>query len=506
MVEFSKILIRSDKDFNSRLDQAASENAQLHREQLSQASLEHERIREGAELERRRLIAEQELQQAKREEEQRIELERIEREKAKQEAEARERQRAREQEIAQRAAAEERQKQEAEAKLKAQKEQEEAIRRQKAQQDEADKKAKDEAAAAENARIQAAKQPPPAAPQTAPVPAPPAPKAQSATPQVAVATDVEKIHSGYLELHQRMKAFWKPFKDECSKKDHPMKAFVGDMRREMRLATGQVNVNRADTKVLIQKLRDILHRAQAAGGPTVDIRQFIVSHPIPTLSNESEAQYSAVLLYGLICFEKFVIKQFDQEAANEDGRIVAELGAIAASLFVDKSFAWKDIPMTDLILAKFHRACPILFGISGSMNTKEGQARLGWFSNEGPVNPNFYHQRMAGLGCGYAAMTLRNVPAPAIPISEYWRAIASISNTPSSELQAGHFSVLKGLVKDSVRKFLVFYGVHAKAVLRQATIVLPSRAPPGVSEAAGSIRVLPEIWKKSNIVALEALE
>lgn len=156
--------------------------------------------------------------------------------------------------------------------------------------------------------------------------------------------------------------------------------------------------------------------------------------------------------------------------------------------------------MIDILIAKFHRVCPILFGIRGNMNTREGQARLGWIPISGvPPVINTYNQRMLGLGAGWAALTLRHVPQPAIPISECWRAIASLCNTPQASLFGGHFMVLKGLVKDQAKKFVLFYGKPGVALLRQATVVLPARAKPALSDTASLLKVLPTVWEEQGL-------
>jgi nucleoporin GLE1 len=510
VLEFSQLLIRSDQEFNDRLDEATAAHARRHSEQLNKAALEHERIRQGAERECQRLILEQELERRKQEEEQQREIERVQREKAKQEADMRQRQleaKQRQEEAARQEAEQKRQIQEAEARAKAQKEQEEALRQQKIQQEQAARKAQEAAAAAaaaERARIQASQQPS----QVSQISAASTSASAVAAPQleksVSGATDVEKLHSRYLELHQRMKQFWKPFKKAAAEKGNPMKGPVGDMRRSLTQAAGQVTVKREDSKAVITKLRGILRQARDAGGPTIDIRPFIISYPIPPLANESEAQYPAILLYAFIWFEKLLIKQFDKEAPNEDGRIIQEAGAIAGSLFVDKEFLWKGIPMIDLLLAKYHKCCPILFGIRGDKRTAQGAARLGYVKISGVVpSVNEYHQRQEGLAAGFAAISLRLVPLPAIPASEYWRAITSICNIPSRDLYDGHFLVLKGLVKDYGKKFISMYGVQAKAVLRKALIDLPARAPEETKSTAPLVSVLAATWKKNGVLVLE---
>lgn len=158
------------------------------------------------------------------------------------------------------------------------------------------------------------------------------------------------------------------------------------------------------------------------------------------------------------------------------------------------------MPLIDLLLAKYHRACPILFGISGHMNTKDGQARLGWVPISGS-DPTVieYNQRMQGLASGYAAMSLRHVAIPAIPMSEYWRAVSSICNTAPQNLYSGHFMVLKGLIRDFARRFITFYGAQAIGVLRKAAIVLPSRAPQRAADTASLVKVLPDVWKIPGI-------
>lgn len=510
ILEFSQMLLRSDEAFTKNLDKTAAESAQTYQQQLLKAADEHEKVRTEAELEQKRLVEEQEAQQREREEKIRRDLERLEAEKAR---EAREREleaKKREAEAARQAAEHQRKLQEAEAKARAQRDEEEAAQRKEQQREKEARKAQ-AAAEAAKAKANALKQPvPPAqAPSTVPVSslltsskpaaAPtstPSPAASAGAPPSA---DVEIIHTKYMELHRRMKEFWKPFKKECATPGNPMKALVGDLRRDMRKCISQVSVSRQDSKVIIQKLRAIFATARNAGGPTVDIRPFVISRDIPPLSADEQAQYPAILLYAFICFEKFVIKQFANEAANDDGRVTNELGVIAASLMMDKDLIWNGVPLVDLLLAKYHSACPILFGVHGDMKNVEGMRRLGCISAGEQLQLNDYHQRMLGLGCGFAAMSLRAVASPAIPMSEYWRALSRLCNTPVDAIYSGHFYVLKGLVRDQAKKFIMLYGVPGKALLRHAVTVLPKRAPARAKAAAGIASVLPDTWKAQGI-------
>jgi nucleoporin GLE1 len=503
-LEFNLRLSISDANFYEKLDQASAERAKQHAQQLAYANEEHARVLRGARLEIERIALEEEQARIRHEEHQKSEIERLKREKAQEEAEAHRRAleaKQREEEVARQAAEHQKKLQEADARIKAQREQEAAAQRQKKEKEEADRKAAETAAAAEKARQQQPV-PPPQQQQQAPQPtiAPTSIPSAASKPSAAraPATNVEQIHAKYLELHQRMKEFRKHFWNQHKSTTSPLKGPVGDARRALRTRLGQINVERKDSAAAIKRLRlECFDVALTTPGPLIDIRPYIISHQIPQLANENEAAYPAFLLYVWICFEKFLLEQFTKEAANPDGRIIQEIGLIAASLFGDQKYMWKGLPITDIVLAKLHKACPPLFGIRGTMDTKEGRLRLGWLESS---TQETYTQRMRGIGAGYASMSLRSFASktPAIATSEYWRAIVSICNTPPDQLWPGHFAILSGLVRDYYKKFIQFYGVPARGVLRRAVVDLPARAPERCKDAASTIAVLREGWKREN--------
>lgn len=500
-LEFNLRLSISDSQFNEKLDQDAAERAKRHAEQLAYAAEEHERVFRSAKLEIERLALEEEQARLRHEENQRREIERLREQKAREEEQAHRRAleaKQREEEAARQAAEHQKKLQEADARIRAQREQEAAAERQQKEKAEVDRKAAEAAAAAEKARQQAPQQPAPQPTAAAAAPAQvAAPKPATSAP--APTSNFEQLHNQYLQLHQRMKEFRKAFWEEHKKPSSPLKGPVGDARRALRTRLGQINVERKDSAAAIKRLRtECFDVALATPGPMIDIRPYIVSHQIPQLANQNDAAYPAFLLYVWICFEKFLVKQFEKEAANTDGRIIQEIGLIAASLFGDQKYMWNGLPLTDIALAKFHKACPPLFGIRGTMDTKEGRLRLGWRPDS---TPESYSQRMRGIGAGYASMSLRSFASktPAIATSEYWRAIVSICNTPPDQLWPGHFAILSGLIRDYYKKFIQFYGVPARAVLRRAVIDLPARAPPRCKDAASTIAVLHENWKRENL-------
>lgn len=504
-VDFNLILSLNDRNLNEKLDLAAAERAKIHAEQLAKAAEEHARVRRSAQIEIDRLELVALNERLDREEKERRENGRLQQEAERKAAEVRRMEleaKQRAETSARQAAEHERKVKEAEEHARMRKEQVALQEKQMKDKEDADRKAAETAAAAAKAQQaqqvqQAQVAPKPASqPVTAPVTA--TPQQASSGPQDSGA-DVEQIHTKYLELHLRMKAFRVDFWNEHKKTTSPLKGPVGDARRAIRTRLGQINIERKDSVAAIKRLREeCFDKALTTPGPMIDIRPYIVSREIPQLSNEAEAAYPAMLLYVWICFEKFLLKQFEKEAANEDGRIIQEIGLIAASLLGDQKYMWKGIPMTDITLAKLHRACPPLFGIRGTMNTAEGRNRLGFMPT---MTVDSYSQRLRGIGAGWAAMTLRSFSAkpPALPVAEYWRAVVSVCNTPTDALYPGHFAILNGLIRDYYKKFLAMYGVPARAVLRRATIDVPTRAPPRCKDAAASVRVLPEGWKKEKI-------
>lgn len=508
-LDFQFHLTLSDRDFNRKLDHDAAERARLHQEQLAKAALEHQRVQEEAEREIERIRLEEEQARLRKEMAQREELERLKQEKIRQEAEAQRKEleaKRREEEAAQKAAEHRRQLQETEARIKAQKEQEEASRK---QHEENERKAREAAEASKAAAQQQKTQPVPVAqPQAAPaVTAAPIAAAPQSTPSQAPAAsaDILQVHQKYLELHTGMKQFRKQFLEAHKEKGDPLKPHIGDLRRNMNKRLGQITVELKDSKAAITAIRsECFDKAVSIQGPTIDIRPYIMSDAAKQITNDAEAQYPQLLLYAWICLEKTLIHQWYNEASKEDGRIIGQLGLIAASLYLDSKYMWKgSVSMIDTLLAKLHRISPMMFGIRGDMDNNRAGLGLDKFPINDDAEMNRYSQRLMGVGAGYAAISHRKFPnkPPAIPLSEYWRVVVSICNTPTDALYAGHFLCLQGLLRDHIKKFLATYGIHARAVLRRAVFDLPNRIPQGrkgVAEAASLVKVLPDTWKAKD--------
>jgi nucleoporin GLE1 len=226
--------------------------------------------------------------------------------------------------------------------------------------------------------------------------------------------------------------------------------------------------------------------------PTIDITPFLaipqdgVARPMP-----------APFVYLLNLVAKITLKQF----CNESATSVDAVAIAAVTVFSKVEFKYQGtMSLFDILLAKFHAVCPILFGINGDERTASGRRRIGWWEPDGDfVDDEQHKNRMTGLAMGYGYLSLRDFSKSKMlnpfPPTNYWRALSYIANTPQSELQPTHFVVVRALVEGHVEKFLKFYGQAGVAALRKVLVELPKGAPP--SAARDTAAVMPSSLQKT---------
>ncbi|KAL9619624.1 MAG: hypothetical protein Q9160_005811 [Pyrenula sp. 1 TL-2023] len=502
-------------------DERDAEVAKQQLAGLNRAYLHQEAIRKDAEAELeawRRKVAEEEAQRKRIEEERR----RREEEEARRQAERQKRER----EEAERRAAEERAKAEAirlEAEKKAKEEAEQKIKR------EAEQKAKAEAEEKARQERKASAQQEVAAKAKAKAES----ERQAAAKQKADAVQTslspsnpqkEAVHQRYIQIHQNLKKFRKPFWDQC-KKDANLKQQVGDIRRKIQKSVAQLVDLKGNSKALpieeLEKLTPAERRARAAPPSnahalkdvreclqlattipttTIDIREFLASSPPELANNPSVATTApALLIYALNIFSKSIIAQLANEASVSPAR-AEPLGVIAAQIFPLPEFSFNQTtPLIDILLAKYHIVCPPLFGITGLESSAQGRNRLGWWKEMGKYIPSArHHDRMTGFAAGYAALSLRNFSKSRFrnpyPPHHFWETITWLLDLPPAAVQPTHLTILKGLIVQSVERFLVFYGEAAVAVLRRVFTSFLDRLPDAVRKESqvGLLRTLGE--------------
>ena len=255
--------------------------------------------------------------------------------------------------------------------------------------------------------------------------------------------------------------------------------------------------SRADISLKLQTTIDILKKAATFTEPQVDVTMFLASPP-----QVDDRNGPALLVYLLNIFAKAMIAQFIDEAGVKP--IIADnLGTVASHIFALDNFRWKSISLVDILIAKFHVVCPILFGIYGDERTPEGKQRIGWWREEGGgafVPEQRHFERMTGLGAGFAGISLKNYEKARAqnpyPDKHYWTSLARIINVPPQEITQTHFVLLKSMVENFEAKFLHFFGDAAIAALKLGLIELPKRSPPSV--AAKSLAGLVDVLKRDK--------
>jgi nucleoporin GLE1 len=227
------------------------------------------------------------------------------------------------------------------------------------------------------------------------------------------------------------------------------------------------------------KIVATLDAAAQVGTPSIDITQYLVQNEQPP---GSTTQGPAILLFLLNQFAKKIISQFISESAV-DPETADVIGVLAVTIFARPQYLYNGQSLIDVLWAKYHKVCPVLFGISGNERTKQGRLRLGWHVESGAfVRDQEHYDRNSGLGAGFAAMTLRDFSKsknrnPA-PNRIYWESLARILNTPAPEIQSTHCVVLKAMISHSVPRILSMFGGAGMAALRQALIYFPNEKGP----------------------------
>jgi len=241
------------------------------------------------------------------------------------------------------------------------------------------------------------------------------------------------------------------------------------------------------------------------GGPKIDITTYLASPP----PNVSDTGVPALFLYEMNILAKAVIAQFIDEAGVSP-KTADPVGIIASHIFTMPAFRWNDISLIDVLTAKLHVVCPLLFGIYGDETNNPGKARIGWWREAGGgpwVSEQRHRERMTGLGAGFAALSARNYSKTELrnpfPNYKYWQSFSYILNTPAQDITQTHFVVLKAMIEYNETRMLELFGSAAIVLLRQALVEFPKRNP-ALERSVGAVSLggLADVLKKDKKIYL----
>ncbi|KAI9691760.1 MAG: hypothetical protein M1822_007832 [Bathelium mastoideum] len=311
----------------------------------------------------------------------------------------------------------------------------------------------------------------------------------------------EADHQKYLGIHQRLKEMRKDVVSNC-KRIPQLKTKVGDMRRDITTRIGQLSTDKSANKKAIERIQTTLQEARRIPEPQVDLAKFLIDPPSGVIPE------SGIFVYLLSILSKKIIAQLAEEAGRDTKR-AEPVGTMAATIFSTDSLKLGPRPLVDILLAKYHVVCPVLFGIYGNEKTKFGRKRLGWLEQDKGsgkyISENEHNDRMTGLGAGYASLSLRDFSKSQrqnpYPAYHFWRALARILNTPPAEVTTTHVVILRGMLENYIPRFVRFYGHPAYVAVKKALIQFPTYAPPG--PAVSSLQVLRDILKRDEHITIE---
>ncbi|KAI9894292.1 MAG: hypothetical protein M1814_004146 [Vezdaea aestivalis] len=310
-------------------------------------------------------------------------------------------------------------------------------------------------------------------------------------------------HEEYLSIHKFLKHYRALVMAEA-KQNQAVKSEIGDTRRLIKQTVGQITSgDNTANKPHIAKIIAILGKARRLDNEArVDIRKFIISgasSPALSTAAEEDPMVSIYFIYFFNIFAKAVINQFLGEASVKP-KAADAIGIVAVSTFAQEGLRWSGRTVIDILLAKFHFLCPVLFGIRGHERTAEGKIQLGWAREEkdGPfVSEQSHFDRMTALSAGWASMSLRKFNksrlSNPLPSFHYWVALARVTSTPQKDISDTHCVILKGLIENFEQRFYDTFGQSAVAALKLALFTFPTMA-----ESAGH--------KSSTVGALKALQ
>lgn len=322
----------------------------------------------------------------------------------------------------------------------------------------------------------------------------------------------EILHREYIELYFNLKAwsnnYWEEIRNAAKTRKNPnIKEAIGESRRLIKAEIGKLSshdrdINRVASEKLKKTLKELLQQTTPVVGKRLPVNNFL-----PTslrLDDNDQTTITDMAAYFLTFLTKQVVKIFTSyvhsgpERAEPIGVAVCSIFALPEIQFPRPNATNKQTARQNLFpifLAKYHRVCPVLFGIASppehNQSTATGKRTLGWqlapaADEDSPkttfVSEQTHYDRMKGLAIGYSSIALRNFANVTMtnpyPPKHFWTSLAQLVNLPPSVVSPTHICVLRHMFgHGGIGRFLLFFGSVGVAVLREALVEFPARLP-----------------------------
>lgn len=331
---------------------------------------------------------------------------------------------------------------------------------------------------------------------------------QAQTEAASKANTPEKVHKEYTDLYFKIKE-WKnklwtdlmKAAKQPGKKD--IKEAVANARRLIKsevgkLSPGEKTINKVATDKLKEELRKLLQQPAPEIGSRLPVNFFLP--PSLQLDDNDETLITDQAAYFLAFLAQQIVKIFTSYVHGAPER-AEPIGVMLTSLFAQPEIQFTRQGSTKaqkqslfpIVIAKYHRVCPALFGVTSPQSTAAGKRKMGWAllpaeDDSQPkttfVSDQTHYDRMTGLAIGYSSFALRNFAAVANTLSNpyppihFWKSLAQIINLPPDQVQPTHVCVLRYMFgHGGIGRFLLFFGSVGVAVLREAFVEFPNKLP-----------------------------
>ncbi|MCJ1357845.1 MAG: hypothetical protein MMC33_007841 [Icmadophila ericetorum] len=310
---------------------------------------------------------------------------------------------------------------------------------------------------------------------------------------------VQAEHDRYLEIHQNLKHLRKHMQKHANAQGKEWKDKMNLMKRTLKKCVGQLTEDKVQNRRPRNEIIKVLTEATTVQNPFVDLNMFFceTDFKLPTPANGP-----ALLVYLLNILSKAIIAQLAAEAGIKP-QLADPIGAIASAVFANSKLLWNGRPLVDILIAKYHVSCPVLYGIYGDEKTDAGKKLVGWvrtLPDEPFVTEAEHTDRMVGLGAGFAALSLRNYKKSSMvnpyPQHNWWKSLALIINTEKKYVTATHLTVLGAMIDSYEPRVLEAWGNLGGLALRTAIVEFAGwegfdqGGDPGRLRAARGVRVL----------------
>ena len=251
----------------------------------------------------------------------------------------------------------------------------------------------------------------------------------------------------------------------------------------------------------LRQIKENLLKSVSISNLKINATEFI-AYPPP---NMTDTEAPACLIFQLSIFAKIVVAQLCDEASRNE-KVAEPIATIASQIFSYPEFQLNGISFIDILIAKYHVVCPLLFGVYCEDLTPQGRVKMGWRKDgvEGQYVTEAQHfDRMGGLGAGFGALTTRNYDKSRFvnpcPPYLFWRAVASIINVPPHRVTRSHLIVLRAMISNNEVRIVELFGDAGRLLLQKALLDFPALVEQARKQIDSSLGEAKGVWVLASV-------